>query len=160
LEENLLSREDDFARECLIRDRYAERLADFRPRERLLRTENTLAGSRVRADMRTVDNADVLRIWEFKIAASYAGLGQILTYLALERRATDFKRDVRGVLAAFIIQPEIRFAVAVLNLGIELVVLPPTLRLAGAVLTTSGPTPVPDIPNLAQLALPQPGKDS
>jgi hypothetical protein len=142
--------EEAFARECKIRDAYALRLREFRPQEWLLKTENTLAGSRVRADMRTVDSANRLRLWEFKVEVSYDGLGQIQTYVALERRAQLARRTqpgqmVRGVLAGFTIQPEIRIAVEMLNLGIELVELPGVLRLAGGV-PALPPTPVPDIP--------------
>jgi hypothetical protein len=102
--------------------------------------------------MRTVDSGNVLRIWEFKIAASYDGLGQILSYLALERLATAFGRRVEGVLAAFSIQPEIRTAIGVLNLGIELVELPAKLRLAGGVPAITNSTPLPDIPTLGLTA--------
>jgi hypothetical protein len=140
-----------FAHECRVRDLYAARLKEFRPQERLLKTENGFAGSRVRADMRTVDIRNELRIWEFKILASYEGLGQILTYLALERLATGFRRNVQGVLAAFSIQPEIRTAVDVLNLGIELVELPAKLSLAGGIPAITNFGPVPDIPTLADL---------
>ncbi len=136
--------EEAFARECKIRDAYAARLREFRPQEWLLKTENTLAGSRVRADMRTVDSANRLRLWEFKVDVSYDGLGQILTYVALERRA-QLDRQVRGVLAGFTIQPEIQIAIEMLNLGIEIVELPSLLRLAGGV-PAKPPTPVPDIP--------------
>jgi hypothetical protein len=139
--------EDVFAHECRIRDAYAARLREFRPKERLLKTENVLAGSRVRADMRTVDSANRLLLWEFKLAVSYDGLGQILTYVALERRS-DLDRQVRGVLAGFTIQPEIRIAIEMLNLGIEIVELPGLLRLAGDV-PVKPPTPVPDIPLFA-----------
>ena len=139
--------EEVFARECRIRDAYAARLREFRPQERLLKTENTLVGSRVRADMRTVDSANRLRLWEFKLDVSYDGLGQILTYVALERRS-DLDRQVRGVLAGFTIQPVIRIAVEMLNLGIELVELPGMLRLAGGVPALPA-TPVPDIPRFA-----------
>jgi hypothetical protein len=151
VEELIVSAEEAFAHECRIRDLYAARLAEFRPQERLLKTENTFAGSRLRADMRTVDSRNVLRIWEFKIVASYEGLGQVLTYLALERLATNFQREVQGVLAAFSIQTEVRAAVDVLNLGIELVELPAKLRLAGGIPVVAAPTSVADIPNLAQL---------
>src|SRR3984885_11181270 len=133
MEDLIVPAEESFARECRIRDLYAARLGEFRPHEKLLKTENTIAGSRVRADMRTVDSRNRLLVWEFKLIASYDGLGQILTYLALERVAANFRRDVRGVLAAFSIQPEIRTAVDVLNLGIELVELPAKLRLAGGI---------------------------
>jgi RecB family endonuclease NucS len=130
---------------------YAARLAEFRPQERLLKTENGFAESRVRADMRTVDSRNCLYIWEFKIAASYDGLGQILTYVALERQASRFQRSVQGVLAAFSIQSEIRTAIDVLNLGIELVELPLKLRLAGGIPFVASSTPVPNIPVLAGL---------
>jgi hypothetical protein len=140
-----------FAHECRVRDLYAARLEDFRPRERLLKTENGFVGSRVRADMRTVDSRNELRIWEFKIVASYEGLGQILTYLALERLTTSFQRGVQGVLAAFSIQAEIRTAIDVLNLGIELVELPAKLRLAGGIPAVTNASPVPNIPTLADL---------
>ncbi|MGW4129851.1 hypothetical protein [Amycolatopsis japonica] len=136
---------------------YAARLAEFRPQERLLKTEVGFTGSRVRADMQTVDRWNVLRIWEFKIEASYGGLGQILAYLALERQASSFQRDVRGVLAAFSIQPEIRTAVDVLNLGIELVVLPLKLRLAGGIPTMTRFVPVPDIPAFPHHLMPLQG---
>jgi hypothetical protein len=148
--------EERFAHECRVRDLYAARLVEFRPLEKLLKTENTFAGSRVRADMRTVDSGNVLRIWEFKIAASYQGLGQVLAYLAMERLETNFRRVVRGVLAAFSFQSEVRAAVDVLNLGIELVELPVKLRLAGGIPVIAG-SPVPDIPNLAQ-SLPAQGE--
>ena len=149
--------EDAFAHECRIRDIYAARLVEFRPRERLLKTENGFAGTRVRADMRTVDSRNCLYIWEFKIVASYDGLGQIQTYVALERQASRFQRSVQGVLAAFSIQPEIRTAIDVLNLGIELVELPPKLRLAGGIPVVTTFTPVPNIPVLVGLVPTQGG---
>ena len=77
------------------------------------------------------------------------GLGQIQTYLALERLATNFERDVQAVLAAFSIQPEIRTAIDVLNLGIELVELPAQLRRAGGIPAFTNFTPVPHIPSFA-----------
>lgn len=148
--------EEVFAHECKIRDAYALRLREFRPQEWLLATENKLAGSRVRADMRTVDSANRLRVWEFKVDVSYDGLGQIQAYVALERRAQLARRtqpgqEVRGVLAGFTIQPEIRIAVEMLNLGIELVELPGVLRLAGGV-PAMPPTRVPDIPRFVDPA--------
>ncbi|WP_344176347.1 hypothetical protein [Kribbella lupini] len=114
----------------------------------MLKTEYTYSGSRVRADMRTVDRHDVLRLWEFKIHGNYAGLGQALTYLALAREELGFDRVVRGVLAAFDIQPEVRRAVEILNLGIELVIIPEKLRLAGGVPGIAAPVAVPQIPQL------------
>jgi RecB family endonuclease NucS len=149
--------EDAFAHECQIRDMYAARLAEFRPHERLLKTENGFAGSRVRADMRTVDSSNCVYIWEFKLAASYDGLGQIQTYVALERQTSRFRRKVQGVLAAFSIQPEIRTAIDVLNLGIELVELPPKLRLAGGIPVVTSFPPVPNIPVLVGLVPTQGG---
>jgi hypothetical protein len=143
-----------YARECLIRDLYSKRLREFRPAEKLLKTEYTFTGSRVRADMRTIDRADLLRIWEFKIFASYEGLGQVLTYLALARMAAEFARPVKGVLAAFDFQPEVIAAVEVLNLGIELVVIPPKLRLAGGVPVIHTPTSTLNIPYLTDPVIP------
>jgi hypothetical protein len=83
--------------------------------------------------MRTVDKTQLLREWEFKIHADYRALGQILTYIALARRERDFARVVRGVIAAFDFQPEVRLAIEVLNLGIELVILPPWMAAAGGI---------------------------
>jgi hypothetical protein len=135
-----------YAPEVKIRDLYAARLGDFRPNEKLLRTEYSFAEARVRADMRTLDSDNVLRIWEFKLVADHSGLGQALTYLALARLAERFERPVKGVLAAFAIGANIRTTNEVLNLGLELVVIPPTLRLAGAVLpSTHSQIALPDI---------------
>jgi hypothetical protein len=159
MEDSIAPLAEVFAHECRIRDLYAARLDEFRPRERLLKTESRPAGSRLRADMRTVDRSDVLRIWEFKIAASYEGLGQILTYVALERLANNFQRDVQGVLAAFTIQPEIRTAIDVLNLGIEVVELPNKLRLAGGIPAITTVPALPQIPNLPGL-VPAQGDES
>jgi hypothetical protein len=143
--------EEMFAHECRIRDYYAARMGEFRPLERLLKTESGFAGSRVRADMRTVDRTNQLRVWEFKIRASYAGLGQILAYVAQAEMETRFERSVQGVLAAFSFQDEIRTAVRVRHLGIELVELPLKLRLAGRVPAPVSFVPVPDIPSLVHL---------
>ena len=143
--------EEAFAHECRIRDLYAVRLDEFRPQERLLKTESGFIASRVRADMRTIDSLNHLRVWEFKIEASYAGLGQILSYLAQAKLETNFERSVHGVLAAFSFQEEIRTAVSVLHLGIELVELPFKLRLAGGVPVLASYMPVPDIPSLTHL---------
>jgi hypothetical protein len=120
----------DVGRECAIRDAYADQLARFRPHERLISKESTFEGTRVRADMKTVDRSNVLRIWEFKIRAGHAGLGQILTYLAMERLSSPNRR-VRPVLAAFEINTEITQANEMLNLGIEMLVLPRILRRGG-----------------------------
>lgn len=143
--------EEAFAHECQIRDQYAARLVEFRPHERLLKTESGFTGSRVRADMRTIDRSNQLRVWEFKIKASYDGLGQILTYVAQAEIETKFERSVQGVLAAFSFKGEIRAAVRVHRLGIELVELPPKLRLAGGVPAHASLMSVPDIPSLSDL---------
>jgi hypothetical protein len=139
--------DDEFAPERLVRDLYAARLGEFRRGERLVKTEHTLPPSLLRGDMRTVDEAERIRIWEFKIRAGYDGLGQILTYVALARQEMNFARPVLGVLAAFEFLPELAQAIEVLNLGIETVVLPEKLRHAG--LTPPAPvlTPVPRIPS-------------
>ncbi|MFD6475185.1 hypothetical protein ACFWEH_16985 [Streptomyces anulatus] len=121
-----------FAHECAIRDSYARRLADFRPQERLIRTELTFPEVGLRADMKTVDTHNVLRVWEFKIQADYNGLGQALTYLAMERKSSP-GRQVRAVLAAFKFADSIVEANEILNLGIEMIKLPPMLRRAGIV---------------------------
>ncbi|MET7808805.1 hypothetical protein [Micromonospora chersina] len=151
--------EESYAHECRIRDLYASRLPEFRPDERLLQTEHTYEESKVRGDMRTIDRDDTIRIWEFKINAGYEGLGQILTYLALARKDVAFQRQVRGVLAAFHIQPEVALAIEVLNLGIEVVILPDKMRLAGAIPKAREPFLLPQIPELSTL-LPPSVKDN
>ena len=139
-----------YAHERAIRDHYALRLSDLRPGERLLDTEHADPGSSIRSDMRTIDVDNVIRIWEFKIHGSYQGLGQVLTYVASARRAARFATPVRGVLAAFAFRPEVVAAVEMLNLGIELVVIPETLRRAGGLLSPSGPVSAPIIPASTQ----------
>ncbi|SER47463.1 hypothetical protein [Streptomyces qinglanensis] len=123
---------EDFAHECAIRDSYARRLVDFRPQERLVRTELMFPEVGLRADMKTVDTNNVLRVWEFKIQADYNGLGQVLTYLAMERKCSP-GRQVRAVLAAFEFADSIIEANEILNLGIEMITLPSMLRRAGTV---------------------------
>jgi hypothetical protein len=138
-----------FAHECHIRDLYSTRIREFRPDELLLETEHTFVNSPVRADMRTVDRSDVLRIWEFKIRGGYDGLGQVLTYLALERLQVNFAKPVKAVFAAFSFMPEVLTAVEVLNLGVECVVIPNKLSLAGGVPLVSNPDRPPlVIPNI------------
>jgi hypothetical protein len=138
------------ARERAVRDLYASRLDEFRPDEMLLQTEHTFMGSGIRADMRTIDRTDVVRVWEFKLVASYDGLGQALAYWAQERIAAKQERQVKGVLAAFEIRPQIIAAVENLNLGLELVVIPAKLR-AGGYVPPEPPSiaPVPVIPRLS-----------
>jgi hypothetical protein len=122
---------DIYARERLIRDHFAACLRDERPGEVLLDTESSPKGLAIRADMKTVDNKNIVRIWEFKIRAGYEGLGQVLTYLAMARRDDCFQRYICGVLAAFEFQPEIVEAIQILNLGIEVFHIPAKYRLAG-----------------------------
>ncbi|GAA2732889.1 hypothetical protein [Actinocorallia aurantiaca] len=124
--------EDERAHECAIRNAYADRLSSLRRDERLIGVEPTFEGTSLRADMKTVDSSNTLRIWEFKIWADHRSLGQVLTYLAMERKNSP-GRKVRAVLAAFEFAPEILEANEILNLGIEMVPIPPKLRLAGFV---------------------------
>ncbi|MGK8559544.1 hypothetical protein [Nocardia gipuzkoensis] len=133
----------DIARECAIRDAYAQRLSEFRPDERLLETEYTFHGTKIRADMRTVDRDSVVRVWEFKIVAEYRGLGQALSYWGQERIDAQLQRPVKGVLAAFVFRPEIVRAVESLNIGLELVTIPPKLRAAGLVPANSPAIAIP-----------------
>jgi hypothetical protein len=149
----------DYAGERAIRDAYAARLSEFRPSERLWMTEHTYPPSLLRGDMRTVDELNRIRIWEFKLKAGFEGLGQILTYVALARLELKFSRPVLGVLAAFEVPNELFQAIEVLNLGIEVVILPEPLRLAGRVPSATPATPVPRIP-LVPLTGPVDGDDS
>lgn len=141
-------------RECRVRDYYASELAQHRPGELLIATENSYEGTAVRADMRTIDRRNITRLWEFKIHASYQALGQILVYLAMARRAEEATGSdclIRGVIAAFNFQPEIVYTVERLNLSIELVTLPPVLAHAGSIPTLAEPTSLPEIPRQSGL---------
>ena len=149
-----------YAAERAVRDAYAARLREFRPDERLWKTEHTYPPSLLRGDMRTVDQRNRVRIWEFKIRAGFDGLGQILTYVALARLELNFTRRVLGVLAAFEIPGELLTAIEVLNLGIEAVLLPEQLRLAGAVPQVAAGIPVPHIPVLPATPVPAGATDS
>jgi hypothetical protein len=124
------SLERQVATERSVRDAYAKVLAELRPRERLIRREPGYELSPMRADMRTVDAANVLLEWEFKISAGHAALGQILTYVALARREKAL-RQIRGVIAAFEFSNELPFVIEQMNLGIELVVIPQWVRWGG-----------------------------
>lgn len=135
-----------YERESRIRDYYAAELEQHRPDELLIARENSYAGTAVRADMRTIDRRNIIRLWEFKIRASYTALGQILVYVAMARRAEGYEPPIRGVIAAFEFQREIIDAVERLNLGIELVSLPPVLALAGGLPDGLARTPIPPIP--------------
>lgn len=123
-----------YARECAVRDTYADDLASYRPREIEVSRE-ALPGLRdvKRADLLTVDQYDVLRIWEFKLRATPGAIGQVLTYLALCRRHYRLQRIIRPVLAAIEFDPDVLYAIEALNLGIETVVLPATVVNAGKV---------------------------
>jgi len=130
--------EDATPGECQVRDYYAASLASVRPREVVVRREQRYNGSRLRADLRTVDEVDVLREWEFKLRADYRALGQILQYVALARRAENF-RAIRGVIAAFEFSEELVLANEILNLNLELVHIPQWMRLAGGVRVATAP---------------------
>lgn len=124
-----------FARECLIRDAYADEIAWYRPNEREVSREALpgLTDSK-RADLVTVEKAtNVLRIWEFKIRATPAAIGQVLTYLALCRRHYHYSRILRPVLAAIEFDPDVLYTIEALNLGIEAVTLPAAVVNAGKV---------------------------
>lgn len=135
---------DSFAHETRIRDAYSARLATYRQKELLVKREVTYKAASVRADLRTVDEHDLLREWEFKLVADYSALGQILTYVALARREFQFERQIRGVIAAFEIPALIKETVETMNLGIELVLIPNSLRAAGLVpFLSPGPSATP-----------------
>jgi hypothetical protein len=135
---NMETPQSKFAHETRIRDVFSNNLTIHRPLERLVKREVKYANSLVRADMRTVDQDDLLREWEFKLVANYSALGQILTYLSLIRREYKFKRQIRGVIAAFVIPPLIEETIETMNLGIELVRIPNSLRAAGNIPTLYG----------------------
>ena len=146
-----------YAHECKIRDAYSKDLNTLRPKERLLKNATRFAHTRLIADMSTTDESGTLRVWEFKIFASYESLGQALVYLAQKRldhvirhaeQVTQGKiRDIRAVLAAFEFQPEVEIATAILNLGVELVRIPKKYRAAGEVPRGIGRTDTPNIPS-------------
>lgn len=122
-----------FAHECRIRDAFAAKLTELRPGELVSKRDVRYLTSTVRADLRTVDRGNVIREWEFKVEADYSSIGQALTYLAQAKLDLGFDRTVLGVIAAFTIPREIRLAVSVNNLGIELVEIPTHLCEAGFV---------------------------
>lgn len=128
---------EEFAHECRIRDLYARHFSELRLNECVIKTEHRCGKTKTRADLLTVDKDNVLREWEFKIKASYKALGQILTYTAITREEKSFERTVRGVIAAFEFQPEIKRTIEVLNLGIELVKIPDWMAKAGEIPITN-----------------------
>jgi hypothetical protein len=129
------------ARECRVRDYFAQHVPYVRPRERLVSREQRYDGSLVRADMRTVDEYNVLREWEFKLHADRDAIGQILQYVALARRQEDF-RPIRPVIAAFTFTAEMICTVEVMNLNIELVTIPDWMRWAGGLPPRAATPPV------------------
>lgn len=104
--------------------------------------------SRIRADLRTVDRHDVIYEWEFKIEANYSSIGQVMAYTARAKVEFNFNRTVRPVIAAFEFPDEIRMAIEVNNLGIEMVQLPASIRNAGRVPSLLTNPAVIEIPNL------------
>jgi hypothetical protein len=124
-------------KETNIRNYFASRLNEFRPGEKVVRREQTYTDFAVRADLRTVDFENVIREWEFKIRADYSAIGQILTYSALAKLEFNFKRTVQSVIAAFEFPEQIRLAIEVNNLGIEMVKLPDWIINAGFVPTVT-----------------------
>jgi hypothetical protein len=122
--------------ECQIRDFYAASIRTVRPGEYVLRRERPCYGTHLRSDLRTVDESNLLREWEFKSFATHKALGQILIYV--HRTICEYPgRQVRGVIAAFDFQPELRSAVYGLNLNVELVIIPRWMRGAGDVPSVS-----------------------
>lgn len=141
-------RKQRFAHESRIRNLYAQRLELERPLERFVKKEVRYRDSAIRADMRTVDSHGLLREWEFKIRADYRALGQILIYVAHARQELGL-RPVQGVIAAFSFLPELRRAVDVMNLNIELLTLPIWMRAAGGVPADGKPTRLICIPKIS-----------
>ena len=140
-----------FASECKIRDFYCTQLEQSRPRELIVKREATFDDWPLRADLRTVDENQLIREWEFKIRADYSSLGQILTYTALIREQMNFDRDVKGVIAAFEIPDHLSKAVRINNLNIELVTIPMWMAQAGNVpnaVAPLSPIGVPLIPHI------------
>jgi hypothetical protein len=122
------------APEIRVRDYFAAHLGRMRPSERLVATEQRYRETGLRADMRSVDEQDCLREWEFKIHADYRAIGQILTYVGCARRELRF-RPVRAVIAAFSFSPDVPITNETMNLSIELVTIPDWMRAAGGVPT-------------------------
>lgn len=140
-----------FAYECHIRDFFAKNITRFRPGELVSSKEVVYANSNIRADLRTVNSRDVIFEWEFKIEADYSSIGQVLSYTAQAKTEFGFKRTVRPVIAAFNFPDEIKLAIEVNNLGIEIVELPLWMRAAGSI-----PEVVHAPPKIFLPTLPQP----
>ena len=112
------------APECQIRNYYARNLNNVRPMEKLIGTELVHKPLSIRADMRTVDEQELIREWEFKIEADYKAIGQIMVYIASLKIKYNFKRPIRGVIAAVKIPDLIRRTITINSLEIELVQIP------------------------------------
>jgi hypothetical protein len=139
---------EDFAYECHIRDFYAANLKRYKQGHLVSQREVTYKTSRIRADLRTVDEHDVIYEWEFKIQADYSSIGQIMAYTARAKVEFNFKRTVRSIIAAFDFPDDIRMAIEVNNLGIEMIRLPESIRNAGHVPSLAIKPAVIEIPNL------------
>ncbi|WP_122046828.1 hypothetical protein [Vibrio atlanticus] len=107
-------------KEIEIRDNFASRLIEFRPDEKLISCEQPYSEVALRTDMQTIDKDNTIRIWEFKVTADYSAIGQLIVYLHLKRKETQFGSNVVGVLAATEIPSHIREAVIASGLNIEL----------------------------------------
>jgi len=143
--------ESIFAHECKIRDFYVAQLAEQRPNELVVQREATFDGWTLRADLRTVDQSNMLREWEFKIRADYSSLGQILTYTALIREQMSFTRNVQGVIAAFEIPEHLVKAIRINNLNVELVTIPLWMAQAGNIPFTAQESPSIGVPHIPRL---------
>lgn len=122
---------NDFAKECKIRDCYMKNLKSLRPNEICISKELPLNSASLRVDMQTVDTNNIFRDWEFKIYADYKSLGQLLTYIAYSKLENGFSQDVLGVIAAFSFQPELEQTIRIWGLPIELVKIPTWMKNAG-----------------------------
>jgi RecB family endonuclease NucS len=143
-----------YAHECRIRNAFARDFKVQRPSEKVLSRETRYAATALRADLRSIDTNGLLREWEFKIDADHYVLGQVLTYIAHARRELGF-RPVRGVIAAFSFTDDLRMAIEVMNLNIELVTVPLWMSSAGAVPNVGATAPkIPSIPQRSKTTQP------
>lgn len=141
-----------YSHECKIRNAFAQDFRNQRPLEKVLSRETRYIATALRADLRSIDQKGLLREWEFKIDADHYVLGQILTYVAHARRQMSF-RPVRGVIAAFSFTDDLRMAIEVMNLNIELVTVPLWMSSAGRVPISGGKAlKIPSIPRLTKPA--------
>jgi len=132
--------------EARVRSFYMEHLNSLHPEQRCVGIEVGYRNSSVRADARTVNKLNLRREWEFKIGADYSALGQILTYMATAKHDMNFKREIRGVIAAFSFRTDLVHTIEVLNPNVELVTIPNWVRYAGRVpmnLEASRPPSIP-----------------